>query len=40
MLAVEVMTLIGVVSGVWAGVVATTAGRIVVAGRAALGTML
>jgi hypothetical protein len=40
MLAVEVMTLIEVVSGVWAGVVATTAGGMVVVGRAALGMML
>ena len=40
MLAVEVMTLIGVVSGVWAGVVATIAGGMVVAGGAALVMML
>ena len=40
MLAVEVTTLRGVVSGFWASVVATTAGGMVVAGGAALVMML
>lgn len=42
MLAVEVTTLMGVVSGVWAAVVATIAGgmMLVLAGRAALATTL